>query len=341
MIIAAGLRLSRRDTSVEDLRQKVTHILEKQPRPIIVMLDDIDRLSANEIWNVLKLVRLTANFPNMIYILTFDQLQVERTLDEQGFSGRDFLKKIIQVPYDLPIIPTHIIAEEIRRSLKDIETFEWLDKKTWDSNVEAIQPFFKNIRDIRRYVVSFQWTMSSLKDRVAPSDVLVLEALRLFQPDVFRQFPNRIDDLTGVSRLHQNSKKEIEEHVHERRAERSIRCRPCMDELPPDIPDVAYLPPSESDLAAFESDSEDEEEDKDYDYRPSDADRLDERLREFTGGAIDGQSHLVHDMIIRAFPNARWKAFADNHDQKGRVASKEVLQMYLDRLSDETQPDPT
>ena len=92
--IAAGLQPYERDTSVDNLRQEVTRILEKQQRPIIVMLDDIDRLSANEIWNVLKLVRLTANFPNMIYILAFDQLEVERTLDRQGLSGRDYLKKI-------------------------------------------------------------------------------------------------------------------------------------------------------------------------------------------------------------------------------------------------------
>ena len=332
--IATGLQPCERDTSVDNLRQEVTRILEKQQRPIIVMLDDIDRLSANEIWNVLKLVILTANFPNMIYILAFDQLEVKRTLDRQGFSGRDYIKKIVQLPYDLPIIPRHVIAEEIERSLKNMETFKWFDKETWNRNVEAIQPFFKNIRDVRRYVVSFQWTMSNLKNRIAPSDVLVLEALRLFQPEVFRQFPNRVDDLTGVSDLHRNSKRELERHVIERREERTPPDLVEMNEYLPSEYNMDDSPPSESYLEAVE-------ESMDHDYRPNSADRLDERLREFTGGAIDEQSHLVHDMIVRTFPRAQWKYFPDKHDRKGRVASKEILQMYLDRFSDETQADPT
>ncbi len=333
--IAAVLQLSKQNTSVENLRQKVEKILEKQKPPIVVMLDDIDRLSANEIWNVLKLVRLTANFPNMTYILAFDQIEVERTLDKQDFSGRDYLTKIIQIPYDLPIIPRHVISKEIRFSLKNIETFKWFDRETWDRNVDTIQPFFKNIRDVRRYVASFQWTMSSFKNQISPSDVLVLEALRVFQPDIFRQFPNCIDDLTGVSHLHQSSKREFEEHVYEREAKQALpelshMYDPELYEPQPDTYDMNSLPPSESDLETIE-------EGMDYDYRPESADRLDERLRKFTGTAIGKQSHLVHDMIVRTFPKARWNVSQDRYNQKGRVANKEVLQMYLDRFSDETQ----
>ena len=74
-------------------------------KPIVVVLDDIDRLSTSEIRDVFKLVRLTANFPNIIYIVAFDRNRVEEALAEQGVPGRDYLEKILQVAIDLPVVP--------------------------------------------------------------------------------------------------------------------------------------------------------------------------------------------------------------------------------------------
>ncbi len=58
--------------------------LSQLDKPIVIVLDDIDRLSTNEIREVFKLVRLTASFPNIIYVLAFDRLRVELALQEQG-----------------------------------------------------------------------------------------------------------------------------------------------------------------------------------------------------------------------------------------------------------------
>ncbi|MBM7331832.1 hypothetical protein JS562_54830 [Agrobacterium sp. S2] len=42
--------------------------------------DDIDRLTTGEIRDIFKLVRLTASFPNVVYILAFDRARVEQAL---------------------------------------------------------------------------------------------------------------------------------------------------------------------------------------------------------------------------------------------------------------------
>ena len=84
--------------SVDTLRRTLANKLQKHDKRIVVVLDDIDRLSAPEIREVFKLVRLTASFPNLIYIVACDRLRVEQALGEQapGLSGRDYLQKIIQ-----------------------------------------------------------------------------------------------------------------------------------------------------------------------------------------------------------------------------------------------------
>ena len=69
-------------TSVTVLRKELTDALAQRDRPIVVVLDDVDRLPADEIREVFKLVRLTASFPNLIYIVACDRVRVESAFDE-------------------------------------------------------------------------------------------------------------------------------------------------------------------------------------------------------------------------------------------------------------------
>src|SRR5215207_11524466 len=94
--------LEERKGGVEEHRQRLRKALGELNKPIVVVIDDVDRLSTNEIRDVFKLVRLTANFPKVIYIVAFDRSRVEHALTENGLSGRDYLEKIIQAAYDMP-----------------------------------------------------------------------------------------------------------------------------------------------------------------------------------------------------------------------------------------------
>ena len=97
-------RRSRPERSpVEVTRDKIRRVLiERQEGPLVVMLDDLDRLTADEVRDVFRLVRLTANFPKIIYVLAFDRRQVEKALEQDGLAGREYLEKIVQLVRDLP-----------------------------------------------------------------------------------------------------------------------------------------------------------------------------------------------------------------------------------------------
>ena len=192
--------------SVGFLRKEIEDVLQDRDKPIVVVLDDVDRLSAPEIREIFKLVRLTASFPNLIYLVSCDRLRVEQALDEkeQGLSGRDYLEKIIQWSFNLPEIPDHLLtqqlSEEIDKALSNIGNPGPFDEQVWsDIYTEIVQPLIRNMRDVRRYVFSIQQTVGALKGQVALVDVLALEAVRLFLPDVFIRLPSAIDGLTLMS----------------------------------------------------------------------------------------------------------------------------------------------
>ena len=199
-----GVHLRRRGGGIAGLREKIEAALTMREKPIIVILDDVDRLSAQEIREVFKLVRLTASFSNLIYIVACDRLLVEHALDEPGLPGRDYLEKILQFPFDLPKVPRHLLQERIdgaiNDALADTENPGPFDEQVWpDIYAEIVRPLIQNMRDVRRYAIAIRETVVALDGRVALADVLGLEAVRVFLPDVFRLLPSMIDSLTSTS----------------------------------------------------------------------------------------------------------------------------------------------
>ena len=205
-LVTAALKTVGSVTSVNQRRKDVEDALRKCERPIIVVLDDVDRLSVSEIRDVFKLARLTGSFPNLIYIVLCDRLRVEQALDEDGLSGRDYLEKIIQWPFDLPGASEHILGQQLREEIdsarEDITNHGLFDGWVWfDVFREIVRPLIRNMRDVRRYAAAIRGTVAGLEGKIALADVLGLEAIRIFMPDVFKRLPDLMDILTARSQL--------------------------------------------------------------------------------------------------------------------------------------------
>ena len=115
-----GASLLHRHKSICELRKKVNTSLCKSKKRVVVVLDDVDRLAPNEIRDVFKLVRLTASFPKLVYVVACDHSQVARALCQLGADGTHYLEKIIQVPFNLPQIPAYKLEEQIRSEIDQI-----------------------------------------------------------------------------------------------------------------------------------------------------------------------------------------------------------------------------
>src|SRR5262249_5908194 len=89
--------------SVRAQRAKIEHALHELGKRVVIVIDDIDRLEVGEIRDVMRLVRLTADFPGVRYLLAFDRARVEKALGEGG-EGRAYLEKIFQVTIHVPEI---------------------------------------------------------------------------------------------------------------------------------------------------------------------------------------------------------------------------------------------
>jgi predicted KAP-like P-loop ATPase len=108
-----------RPIDLKELKSEIGAELQKLTQHILVIIDDIDRLPIAEISEIVQLVNVNANFPKLHYLLLFDRQTVERSL-EVAFAGkgRQFLEKIIQASYHVPVLTRSELEKEFSQYLE-------------------------------------------------------------------------------------------------------------------------------------------------------------------------------------------------------------------------------
>lgn len=187
-----------RDRSGEPL-DKVREVLERHlrelDRPLVVFVDDIDRLEPEQIRMLLRQVKANANLPNIVFVLLFQSSIVERALDPvAGGDGRSFLEKIVQANFDLPAVPVSIVHRIFGEELADLvgpyatEANGFSPTRWGNAFAGCIQPLLRNMRDARRLIssIAMHVPLHAAGDvfEVNIVDFLLLEALRVFEPDL-------------------------------------------------------------------------------------------------------------------------------------------------------------
>lgn len=186
--------------SLEAQKQELSDLLIQMPKPMLIVIDDIDRLSTEEILQVFQVVKANANFPRLIYLLLFDREIVSNALNQiSGGHGCDYLEKIVQVGYHIPHASHAEVQKILFRSLDKVlgslnANLRW-DKDRWQKlYAEGISGYFKNLRHVYRFMAScafhFNHHRGKFSIEVNPVDLIGLESLRVFEPSVYESLPS-------------------------------------------------------------------------------------------------------------------------------------------------------
>ncbi|MGE5498897.1 MAG: P-loop NTPase fold protein, partial [Syntrophothermus sp.] len=109
----------------EVIKEKIGEIFGSADRHIAILIDNLDLLNKSDLKAVFRLLKLYANFPKTIYVLTFDQdsaaLKLGRGYDKAAAdAGRKFLEKLIQVSINIPPFEKEIIFQEAPKEAAEI-----------------------------------------------------------------------------------------------------------------------------------------------------------------------------------------------------------------------------
>lgn len=168
-------------------------------KPCLIIIDDIDRLHNDEIVQIMKLVRSVADFNNTVYILCFDQDIVSKALTSHSFDGKEYLKKIIQLPIVIPEIDKNIVYDTIIRTFDSITTSSNKDEyHTNEVFSKCVIPFIHNIRDVNNILNRFKIKYIISKHNTDPADLLAISVLEYSNANLLKWIYNNRYDLCGI-----------------------------------------------------------------------------------------------------------------------------------------------
>ncbi len=211
------------DHGLADIKKDLFDALRAMKNPILVVVDDVDRLSPEEIKLLFQLVKANADFPNLIYFLLFQRDVVEKSLDLSTVKGREFLEKIVQVGFDVPRIERPRLEKVLFAGLDQLLGRETVGQRfkqqRWQNTFLAgLRPYFQTLRDVYRYLAMLSFHFSLFQEResfnVNPIDLIALEVLRVFEPEIYQLIPDNKLLLTGQpSSLSRDWSNEIQKWV--------------------------------------------------------------------------------------------------------------------------------
>ncbi|MFI7066717.1 P-loop NTPase fold protein [Kribbella sp. NPDC050124] len=204
--------------SADATKRSAEAALEKSGVPILMVLDDIDRLTPDELLLVFKLIRVVGRLPNVYYLIAYDEQTVLDLLantdlidcEHSPGRARDYLEKIVQIRLDIPPLRVQDASELLNREL-----VRFLEQHNLSGRIELLQRFtsvyyeflvdrLNTPRAIRRYVSQLEALYGRLATEVDLADFMLLTWLRVAEPAAYRLVQQNRADLTGtVSSQHE------------------------------------------------------------------------------------------------------------------------------------------
>jgi predicted KAP-like P-loop ATPase len=199
------------DTSTTAAKDAADRALRATRRPILMIIDDLDRLTPDELLEVLKLVRLVGRLPHVYYLLSYDEQTLLDVLQRTPFAGsnqdraRAYLEKIVQVRLDMPALRDTQRSELLNRGLQAILTT--CDVMLTDTDRRRLTWIYDAVLDhrlttpraINRFLGQVQAFYPPLHDEVDFVDFFLVTWLRTQEPGIYTMLQHHRDDLLAQS----------------------------------------------------------------------------------------------------------------------------------------------
>lgn len=215
-----GRTFQRTPRDVPALKARIADELCKAKVRILVIIDDIDRLDHDEVRQLFTVVKALADFPFVTYLLAFDREAAVQAIErDSGLPGARYLEKIIQVPFETPLIDRATLRNVVLRRLDEV-VLSCIPEDSFDSSRGAmvllggIERLVCVPRDVVRLVNTLSVTFPAVAGEVNPVDFIAIEMIRVFLPKLYDTIRLHEGKFTGSRAA--SAATSVEEEFHER-----------------------------------------------------------------------------------------------------------------------------
>ena len=184
------------DKDLSEIREQIEKELKGQGQKILVVIDDIDRLTNTQIVDILHLVKCVAGFPKLIYILSMDRdIVADAIASELHVDGNRYLEKIVQVQFNIPEIGSGLLEKVVyEKLLSDVKTIsqeiEVDDIYLTEILDSVVYKYVYTIRDVNRLLNTFRFKYGAFYQETSMEDMLGITTIELFDPKLYHWIYN-------------------------------------------------------------------------------------------------------------------------------------------------------
>ena len=192
---------------IEELIPKIKSSELNDNLKIVIFIDDLDRCTPEKTIQIFESIKVFLNIDEIVFVLALSQEIVEMAVDikyrefRKLFKGKDYLKKIIQLPIMLPTWNEKQIEEFLEHLLKNYhnQTLKKLFLENKNLIAESVE---SNPREVIRLLNNFIFSKQIFKERNVRDDTLLaIQALRLRWPKFYEKIQNNPDLIENVREL--------------------------------------------------------------------------------------------------------------------------------------------
>lgn len=182
------LRLPQRSTAEQF--DQLSRDIQELGKKVVIFIDDVDRLTREELLELFNLVRNSSNLPCLYFVLAYDKSYILKTLQSDGEHMSRYPEKILQEEYPLPKLAPDKVWGALKRCLQkqgDTEAARIIDTIYHQSNLYDINLIyhFRTIRMVKRVVNSFSSRYTYMKGYVDIHVLFIFELIYYAYPIVY------------------------------------------------------------------------------------------------------------------------------------------------------------
>lgn len=177
-----------------DEKERLQNVITEIGRKIFVIIDDLDRLTAPEILEVLKIIDRNGSFKNVIFVVAYDKGYVNAVLRKYlGYDSSEmFTDKYFNYEYSLPAHNFYMERQYVANYIKNKITINEGDAVTkadlltvWNRIGDSVVRYLGLMRDVKRFVNILMSRLASVKDNVNIEDFILITLLRYKDLDLY------------------------------------------------------------------------------------------------------------------------------------------------------------
>ena len=175
-------------------KKKLSDKLAELPKPVIVFIDDLDRLEREEVFEVLRLIRNTADLSNLIYVVAYDKAYVRQVLEQKNIGNAlAYLEKIFPVEVCLPKVEKYLIWNVLQSEIcAPASSAEFAKQLFQDFNTEDVALVLQILSTYRRakrfariYMLNTTYVNRELYREIDYADLFWLILLQVYDSKVY------------------------------------------------------------------------------------------------------------------------------------------------------------